>query len=64
MQFKHAGKAGIDMKRENDRDSSAARRATPACVALVGAEQLNNALRFGFFGIWFARNCIRERRTV
>ncbi len=53
------------MKREYDRILSASRRdmacAMPACVAYTGAEQFYNALRFIFFGFWFARKPIRER---
>ena len=56
------------MKREYDRDLSASRRgmacAMPASIAYVGAEQLNNALRFNFFGFWFARRPIRERCEI
>ena len=56
------------MKREYDRILSASRRdmacAMPACVACAGAEQLNNALRFNFFGFWFARRPIRERCEI
>lgn len=53
------------MKREYDRDLSASRRgmacAMPASIAYAGAEQFYNALRFNFFGFWFARRPIRER---
>ena len=56
------------MKREYDRILSASRRdmacAMPACVAYTGAEQFNNALRFNFFGFWFARRPIRERCEI
>ena len=56
------------MKREYDRNLSASRRdmacAMPASIAYPGAEQLNNALRFYFFGFWFARRPIRERYGI
>ena len=56
------------MKREYDRVLSASRRgmacAMPASIVFAGAEQLNNALRFNFFGFWFARRPIRERCKV
>ena len=56
------------MKRACDRDLSASRRsmvcAMPASVAYPGAEQLNDALRFNFFGYWFMRKPIRERCEI
>lgn len=68
MRFKQMGKVGDGMKREYGCNGSASCRdmacAMPACVACAGAEQLNNALRFNFFGFWFARRSIRERCRI
>ena len=56
------------MKREYRPELSVSRRdmacAMSRCNAIESAERIDFALRFGFFGFWFARNCIRERRTV
>ena len=56
------------MKREYDRILSASRRdmacAMPAYVAYPRAGQLNNALRFNFFGFWLAKSPVRERCEI
>ena len=56
------------MKREHRPELSVSRRdmacAMSRCNAIESAERIDFALRFNFFGFWFARRPIRERCEI